>query len=41
MENKVFESLQILGMKDNLWERVRGLGCMSWKGCHCIELLVD
>ena len=27
-------------MKDNLWARVRGLGSITWKGCHWVELLV-
>ena len=33
MEGKVFQSLQLLGMKEDLWERVRGLDSMTWKGC--------
>ena len=31
MEGKVFLSLQVLGMKEDLWERVRGLDSMTWK----------
>ena len=33
MEGKLFQSGQILGMKEGLWERVRGLDSMIWKGC--------
>ena len=32
MEGKVFQSLQVLGMKEDLWERVRGLDSMTWNG---------
>ena len=32
MEGKVFQSLQGLGMKEDLWERVRGLDRVTWKG---------
>ena len=27
-------------MKEDLWERVRGLDSMTWKGCDLVELLV-
>ena len=33
MEGKVFQSWQVLGMKGDVWERVRGLVSMTWKGC--------
>ena len=33
MEGKVFQSLQVLRMKEDLRERVRGLGSITWKGC--------
>ena len=26
--------LHVLGMNDNLWDRVRGLGSGTWKGCE-------
>ena len=29
MEGKVFQSLQVLGMKEDLWERVRGMDSMT------------
>ena len=29
----MFQSLQVLGMKEDLWERVRGLDSMTWKRC--------
>ena len=29
MERKVFQSLQVLGMKEDLWERVRGLDSIT------------
>ena len=29
MESKVFQSLQVLGMKEDLWERVRGMDSMT------------
>ena len=32
MEGKVFQSLQVLGMNEDLWERIRGLDSMTWKG---------
>ena len=40
VEGKMFQSWQVLGMKEDLWERVRGLDSMTWKGCDCAELLV-
>ena len=27
-------------MKEDLWERVRGLDSVTWKGCDCVVLLV-
>ena len=33
MGGKVFQSLQVLGMKEDLWERVHGLDRITWKGC--------
>ena len=33
----MFHKLHVLG---NLWERVRGLGSETWKGCEWVELLV-
>ena len=28
-----FHRWDVLGMKDDLWDRVRGLGSITWKGC--------
>ena len=33
-EGKTFHKLHVLGMNDDLWDRVRGLGCETWKGCE-------
>ena len=40
VEGKAFYSRHVLAMKDNLWERVFGLGSKTWKGCDRVELLV-
>ena len=32
--------LHVLGMDDDLWARVRGLGNETWNGCERVELLV-
>ena len=32
--------LHVLGMNDDLWDKVRGLGSGTWKGCERVELLV-
>ena len=32
--------LHVLGTNDDLWDRVRGLGSETWKGCEWVELLV-
>ena len=37
---KTFHKLHVLGMNDDLWDRVRGLGSKTWKGCEWFELLV-
>ena len=29
----MFHKLHVLGMNDDLWDRVRGLGNETWKGC--------
>ena len=29
-----FHKLDVLGMNDDLWERVRGLGSETWKVCE-------
>ena len=31
---KTFHKLHVLGMDDDLWDRVRGLGSETWKGCE-------
>ena len=40
VEGKEFHSWEVLGMKDDLWARVRGLGSITWKGCDWVELQV-
>ena len=32
-EGRTFHKLDILGMND-LWDKVRGLGSETWKGCE-------
>ena len=32
-EGKTLEKLHVLGKNDDLWDRVRGLGSETWKGC--------
>ena len=39
-EGKTFHKLHVLGIRDNLWDRVRGLGSETWKRCESVELLV-
>ena len=41
VEGKVFHFSLVLGMNDDLWDRVRGLGTIGWKVCDWVELLVD
>ena len=33
-EGKTFHKLHVLGMTVDLWDRVRGLGSKTWKGCE-------
>ena len=33
-EGKKFHKLHVLGINDDLWDRVRGLGSEIWKGCE-------
>ena len=33
-EGKTFHKLHVLGMNDDLWDRVRGLCSEAWKGCE-------
>ena len=33
-EGRKFHKLHVLGMNDDLWDRVRGLGSETWKGCE-------
>ena len=33
-EGKEFHKLHVLGMNDDLWLRVRGLGSETWKACE-------
>ena len=39
-EGKKFHELYVLGVNDDLWDRVCRLGSETWKGCECVELLV-
>ena len=32
-EGKTFHNSFVLGKSDDLWDRVRGLGSLIWKGC--------
>ena len=41
MEDKAFHSLQVLGMKNDLCERVFGLSSIPQKGCDWVGLLVS
>ena len=33
-EGKTFHKLHVLGMNDDLWDKVRGIGSETWKGCE-------
>ena len=33
-EVKTFHKWHVFGMNDGLWDRVRGLGSETWKGCE-------
>ena len=33
-EGKTFHKLHVLGMNDDLWNKVCGLGSETWKGCE-------
>ena len=33
-EGKTFHKLHVLGMNDDLWDRVREVGSETWKGCE-------
>ena len=33
-EGKRFHKLHVVGMNDDLWDKVRGLGSETWKGCE-------
>ena len=33
-EGKSFHKLHVLGMNDDLWDRVCGVGSETWKGCE-------
>ena len=39
-EGKTFHVLQVLGMSEDLWNRVCGLGSKASRGCEWVELLV-
>ena len=39
-EGKMSNELHVLGINDDFWDKVRGLGSETWKGCDCVELLV-
>ena len=38
--SKTFHKLHVLGMNDNLWDRVHEVGNETWKGCELVKLLV-
>ena len=33
-EGNVLHKLHVLGMNDNLWDRVHRIGSKTWKGCE-------
>ena len=33
-EGKTFHKLYVLGMNDDLWDRLHGLGSETWRGCE-------
>ena len=33
-EGKAFHKLHVLGMNDDLWDKVHGLGSETWKECE-------
>ena len=35
-EGKTFHKLHVLGINDNLWDRVGGVGSETWKGQYFI-----
>ena len=37
---EAFDSVQVLGMNEDLWDGLRGLGSETWKGYEWVELLV-
>ena len=39
-KDKTFHRSHFLGMNDDLWDKVRGLGSESLKGCEFVELLM-
>ena len=39
-ESKPFHKLHVIGMNDDLWDKVRGVGSETWKGWERVELLV-
>ena len=36
-EIKTFHKLHVLGMNDDLWDRVCGLSSETWLGCERVE----
>jgi len=40
VDGNEFHSWEVLGMKEDLWDRVCGLGSVTWKGCEWEGLLV-
>ena len=41
VDGNVLHSWEVLGMNDDLWDRVRGLGSVAWEGREWVALLVD
>ena len=33
-EGKTFHKLHVIGLNGDLWDRVRGVGNETWKGCE-------
>ena len=40
MDGIELRSREVLGIKDDLWARVRKLGIVTWKECEWVEFLV-
>ena len=36
-EGKTSHELHVLGMNDDLWDKVHGVGSETWKGCVALD----